>query len=132
MQNFKNLEVWREAKEIAKKIYNLTDNFPEAERYGVISQLRRASASIGANIAEGCGRHTNKDFSKFLYTALGSINECVHFLTLSNELRYLTDENFSIINEDLDCAARKISNFIRAVENNKYERRITKNEGRTK
>lgn len=116
MQNFKTLEVWQESKEIAKSIYLATENFPESEKFGIISQLRRAGASIGANIAEGCGRHTNKDFLKFLYIALGSINECAHFLVLSNELKYMDDSKFADITGKLDTAARKLNKFIQAVK----------------
>jgi four helix bundle protein len=113
MQDFRKLEVWQDAKDLAKEIYTMTKNFPEDEKYGVISQLRRAGASVGANIAEGCGRHTNKDFLKFLYISSGSLKECLHFLILCNELGYVNTLEFARINENLDKTARKLNNFIK-------------------
>ncbi len=125
MQDFRKLNVWHDAKEVAKKIYLITQKFPDDEKFSMISQLRRAALSIGANIAEGCSRHTNKEFSRFLYTSLGSANECLHFLILSRELNYLNETEFSEVNEHLDKTARKINSFIKALETNiNGERRI--------
>ena len=79
-RDFTDLRVYQMSVILSADIYKLTENFPESERWGIIDQLRRASASIGANIAEGFGRYHQKDFAKFLYNARGSLNETRHFL----------------------------------------------------
>ena len=106
-RDFKKLDIWKESFNVSKNIYSITSKFPEKEKFGIISQLRRASASIGANIAEGCGRQSEKDFVRFLYIAFGSIKECEHFLLLSKDLKYLNTDNFNILNENLNQLAKK-------------------------
>ncbi|MCG8579545.1 MAG: four helix bundle protein, partial [Bacteroidales bacterium] len=66
MHNFKELKVWQKARVLVKDIYHLTKQLPEDEKYGLISQMRRASVSIPSNIAEGTGRSSNKEFVRFL------------------------------------------------------------------
>ena len=75
MRNFKNLIVWQESIDLVKKIYNLSSNLPIEERYGLISQMNRASVSIASNIAEGSSRSSEKEFKRFLEIALGSAFE---------------------------------------------------------
>lgn len=89
MQNYKDLKVWIKSHEITLKIYHLTKGFPKEEIYSLTSQIRRCSSSIPANIAEGCGKSTNKDFGRYLSIALGSANETEYFLLLSKDLGYL-------------------------------------------
>lgn len=73
--NFKDLEVWKLGKEIVMDVYTVTATFPQAEIYGLVSQLRRAAISIPSNIAEGFNREHNKDYRRFLFVALGSSAE---------------------------------------------------------
>lgn len=75
-------------------MYEATKNFPKEEMYSLTNQLRRASASIPANIAEGCGKNSQLDFANFLNIALGSTNEAEYYLILSKDLKYLNIENF--------------------------------------
>jgi four helix bundle protein len=91
MQNFRSLKVWDKAHAVALAIYAATEPFPAAERYGLSSQMRRAAASIPANIAEGCGRASYGDFARFLHIALGSASELEYFLLLARDLRLLKD-----------------------------------------
>jgi len=79
-------------------IYELTRDFPNAERYGLSEQLRRASSSVGSNIAEGCGRSSNADFVRFLTIAAGSASEVQYQLLLSRDLGYLESEQFRMAN----------------------------------
>ena len=72
---YQDLEVWKKSIELVKSIYILTHNFPEDEKYGLTSQIRRAVVSIPSNIAEGSARTTTKDFSHFLAISLGSVAE---------------------------------------------------------
>lgn len=89
MQNYKDLKVWEKAHSFTLKVYEETRNFPKEETYGLISQLKRASSSIPANIAEGCGKNSNLEFAHFLNIALGSSNEAEYFLILACDLKYL-------------------------------------------
>jgi four helix bundle protein len=75
MRNFRNWEMYINSKVLVKEVYILTADFPDSEKFGLISQLRRAAVSISANIAEGAGRQTDKDFRNFLFIALGSAFE---------------------------------------------------------
>ncbi|MEP6675382.1 MAG: four helix bundle protein [Ferruginibacter sp.] len=94
MQNYKNLKVWNDAHLFTVQIYKATVQFPKSEMYGLVSQMRRASSSIPANIAEGCGKNGDNDFAKFLNIALGSANESEYFLILSKDLQYIDLEVF--------------------------------------
>jgi len=88
MQRFTDLAIWRLAHEITIEIYRLTVSFPAEERYGLTSQLRRASSSVPANIAEGSKRKTRGDYARFLNIGEGSLAETEYFLILSRDLGY--------------------------------------------
>jgi len=89
MQNFRELKVWEKAHHLTLDIYRVTREFPADERYGLVSQMRRAAASIGANICEGCGRETRPDFARFLQIAAGSASELEYQLLLAMDLGYV-------------------------------------------
>lgn len=80
--------------DLATEVYQMLEQFPQKEKFNLISQMERASVSIASNIAEGCGRHSNPAFKSFLATALGSAYELETQLILSNRLRYIADEPF--------------------------------------
>ena len=75
IQSHKDLRVWKESMLLVENIYKITESFPQSELYALVSQLRRAAISIPSNISEGCGRKGNKELSRFLYIALGSLFE---------------------------------------------------------
>ncbi|WP_379086177.1 four helix bundle protein [Pedobacter sp. UC225_65] len=102
MQNFKELKVWQKAHLITLSIYQASAKFPKEEVYSLTNQLRRASASIPANIAEGCGKNTQLDLANYLNISLGSANETEYFLILSKDLNYLSEEQFSILSNDIN------------------------------
>jgi four helix bundle protein len=102
MQDYKKLEVWLKGHNLAKNIYKATRTFPSEELYGITSQIRRASVSVPANIAEGCGRQGNAELSRFLQISLGSANELEYHLLLSNELKFLDDEDFKPLNQQVN------------------------------
>lgn len=87
--NFKKLNIWKRSMKLSVEVHKLTDAFPQAEKYSLISQLRRAAVSVHSNIAEGSGRKTNKDFSRFLYYSTGSLCELESQLIYANEVEYL-------------------------------------------
>ena len=89
MQDFRNLAVWRKAHGLTIAVYVETRVFPHAERYGLTSQIRRSAASISSNIAEGCGRFTDKDFARFVQHALSSACEVDYQLLLAHDLEFL-------------------------------------------
>lgn len=88
MEGFRKLIVYQKAKELVIVIYKLTEKWPKGEIYGLICQIRRASISVAANIAEGYTRSGTKEFSRFLDIALGSLVECEVFLEIAHELEY--------------------------------------------
>lgn len=102
MQNFKDLKVWERAHQLTLSIYKASSNFPKEEIYSLTNQLRRASASIPANIAEGCGKKSQADLANFLNISLGSANETEYFLILSKDLNYLTEEQFIILSNSVN------------------------------
>lgn len=92
MRNFRELKVWDKSHKLVLSVYKATAKFPQQEQYGLTSQLRRASASIPTNIAEGCGRSGNREFSYFLQIALGSASEVEYLLLLAQEIGYIDFE----------------------------------------
>jgi len=92
IQNFKDLMVWQRAKKFAIEVYKATKSFPRAEQFGLASQVRRAAISIPSNIAEGYARQYTGEFIQFLYMALGSAAELETQLIISEELRYMKEE----------------------------------------
>jgi len=75
MKNFRDLKVWEKSHKVALRVYELTTSFPKEEVYGLVTQMRRSASSIPTNIAEGCGKSSNKDFKRYLEIALGSSYE---------------------------------------------------------
>ena len=92
MHNFKELKVWQKAIDFVVEIYQLTESFPDREKFGIISQIQRAAVSITCTISEGSGKSSNKDFNRFLEMALGSANEVENLLIISYKLNYLNKE----------------------------------------
>jgi len=95
MKDYRNLVVWQKSHQIVLNIYKVTLQFPPEERYNLISQLRRASTSVPTNIAEGCGKFTERDFAYFLQIALGSTQEVEYLNFLSFELKYINDKDYN-------------------------------------
>ncbi len=96
MQDFRNLKVWEKSHQLTLNIYKATTAFPKEELYGIVSQIRRSSASIPMNIAEGCGRGSDHDFSRFLQIAMGSACELEYQLLLARDLNYLQMSSYDI------------------------------------
>jgi four helix bundle protein len=90
MPSHRDLDAWKQGTELAKACYRLTASFPADERFGLVSQIRRAAVSVPTNIAEGCGRHTRGELLRFLSIARGSLKELETLLELSIELGYGT------------------------------------------
>ena len=113
MRSFKDLDVWKEARLLVKDVYLLTATFPEPEKFGIISQIRRAAISIPANIAEGSGKESQKDFARFLQISLGSAYELESHLLLCQDLEFASEEKIAKFIDPLSILQRKIYNFIK-------------------
>lgn len=112
VQNFRDLKVWNKAHSLTLAVYRYTEVFPSSERYGLTSQMRRAAASIPANIAEGCVRSTDADFARFLHIALGSASELEYLVLLARDLRFLADAAHDAMTTDTQEVKRMLSALI--------------------
>lgn len=92
MRDYKKFTVWEKSHNLTLQIYSATIKYPKEEIFGLISQMKRSSSSIPTNIAEGCGRNSDKDFCRFLYFAFGSANELEYQLLLSIDLKFIENE----------------------------------------
>lgn len=108
---FEKLEVWQNSRQLVKEIYLATSSFPENEKFGITNQLRRASTSISANIAEGFSRQSNKEKSRFLNIAFGSTIEVINFLILSSDLGFLMAENYNQLREKAEFITNQINSL---------------------
>jgi len=111
-RDFKRLDVWKRSIKLGKSIYGVVDTFPQKENYALSSQLRRAVVSVSSNIAEGCGRKTNKDFVNFLYIALGSLKEVESQLFIAKEFGYLGEDKLSELDGELNEIGKMLMGFI--------------------
>ena len=107
--SFEKLEVWIEAKEFSKLLYTITSKFPDTEKFGLISQLRRASVSIASNIAEGSARKSYKDKAHFTTMAFGSAVEVLNQLIISFELNFVSEEDYLKSRERLESITNKLN-----------------------
>jgi four helix bundle protein len=116
MQDFKNLDVWREAKNLVLSIYKITETFPKHELFGLSNQMRRAAVSIPSNIAEGTGRRTNKDKAHFSYTSRGSLFELETQIVIAFELAYITSEDYDKVLQQVVKCRQLINGYINYFE----------------
>jgi four helix bundle protein len=116
MRNYKKYDVWKESHELVKFIYRyIAPDFPHDEKYGLTSQMKRAAYSIPFNIAEGCGKNSDKDFSHFLDTSLGSANELEYCILLTSELGYLEMDKYNLLNGKIGTIRAMLINLIRSI-----------------
>ena len=115
MKNYKELIVWKKAHEMTLDIYSVTGGFPKQELYGLTSQLRRAGASIGSNIAEGSGRRSNNEVCRFLQIARGSASEAEYQILLARDLKFLGEEDFRRLSSQVDEVQRMLTALIQSL-----------------
>jgi four helix bundle protein len=113
MSDFKKLNVWQKAHELTLKVYSATACFRQSELYGLTSQMRRCCVSIGSNIAEGCGRASEKEKARFLQIALGSLSELEYQVLVARDLGYLERDNA----EDLTKRILEIGRMLGSLTN---------------
>ncbi len=113
---FERLEVWKNARVLSSSIYKITANFPEDEKFGITNQIRRATVSIGANIAEGMSRNTIKDKARFLNMSYGSCMEVIYFLIISLDLEFLTEKEYLKLREDLELITGQLNKLSKTLK----------------
>ena len=115
MQNSENLRVATSARALAAMVYRETRSYPPEERYGLVSQMRRAAVSICSNIAEGCGRQGDRALAGFLYIAMGSASELQVQLRLSLDLEFLTRERATPVMAELEHCKCMLAALIKSL-----------------
>ncbi len=119
MKDFQQLVVWQKAHQLTLMIYTVTKNFPKEEVYGLTAQIRRASLSIGSNLAEGCSRDSDADLGRFVTIAAGSAAETQYQLMLANDLDYLPKSDFEKLMPLVSEVRKMLSSFLTRLKANR-------------
>ncbi|PSB06470.1 diversity-generating retroelement protein bAvd family protein [Pleurocapsa sp. CCALA 161] len=118
-QSYRDLRVWDEGMKLAQMCYQITKTFPKEEMYGMISQIRRAAASVPANIAEGYGRENRGEFIQFLKIAQGSLKEVETHLILSARVNLTTEQTVEPVLKQCETVGKMLRSLIRTMQNKK-------------
>ena len=116
LKNYRELKVWQRSYRLCLEIYKITKRFPNEERYGLTSQIRRAAVSVPSNIAEGYGRKTTPEYIRFLYIAYGSNCEMETQILLSGDLGYIGTGKLEILQEGIGEVERMLKGLIKSLE----------------
>lgn len=111
MRDFRQLEVWNRSHRLTLDVYRVSALFPKSEIYGLTSQMRRAAASIGANIAEGAGKYSNAELLRFLQIASGSASELQNHLLLARDLGFLPASSHYELDRDVQDVKQMLTRF---------------------
>ena len=114
MATHKELDVWKEAIDLVTKVYGLTNGFPDTEKFGLISQIRRSAVSVPSNIAEGAARGSNKEYVHFLNISLASLSELETQLIISEKLNYPSDPQIVKDLEKIQSKLYKLRNYLKS------------------
>ncbi|KAB2845824.1 MAG: four helix bundle protein [Melioribacteraceae bacterium] len=115
MHNYKELLVWQKARVLVKDIYEITKQFPSSEKYGLISQIQRAAVSIPSNIAEGCGKNSEKELIRYLEIANSSTFELETQIILSNDLEFIKQKDFEVLQNKITEIQKMIFGLIKNI-----------------
>jgi four helix bundle protein len=118
----RDLKVWQKAVDFVDRVYDMTENFPKHEMYGLTSQVRRASVSVPSNIAEGNGRGTTQDYIRFLYQGYGSLMEVDTQVHIARRRNYITPNDESGLIEQLSEIGRMLNGLISSLERRKQQK----------
>ncbi|MCK3683170.1 four helix bundle protein [Maribellus sp. YY47] len=116
MKDFKNLKIWQKGINLVVDIYQTSQNFPTEELYGLTSQMKRSAVSIPSNIAEGSGRNSDKDFSRFLDISLGSSFELETQIIIAHKLSFINDEKFKELTDDIQEEQKMITGLQKSIK----------------
>lgn len=114
MKTHHDLDVWKDSISLCESVFVITENYPEKEKFGLVSQMRRAVVSISSNIAEGAARSTDKDFLKFLYYSLGSTSELETQIIISGRMNFIKEQN--ILLSELYSVRKLLSGLINYIK----------------
>lgn len=114
--SFEKLEIWQDARKLAAEVYRIVESFPSKERFALAQQLQRAVVSIAANIAEGSSRASQKDFSRFVEIAFGSLCEVIAELSIAKDLGYIGEADYSLVYAEAESLGRRLSRFRASLE----------------
>jgi four helix bundle protein len=115
IKSYRELDVWKKAHELTLLVFKMTESFPRADLYGIVSQVRHSSSAVAANIAEGFGRGTTKEFLRVLQIARGELEETRYFMLLSCDLGKISPEEFAKIDADCDSVGRLMNGLARSL-----------------
>ena len=107
--NFEKLEVWKYSIEFAKNIYEITEKFPDIEKFGLVSQIRRAAVSISSNLAEGSAKQSLKDQARFTEISFGSLMEILNQIILAFELNFIKEKDYFVIRKNIENFSRQLN-----------------------
>jgi four helix bundle protein len=128
VQDFHNLIVWQKSHAFVLHIYKLTKRFPDDERYGLTSQLRRAAASVPANLAEACGRGGRFEFARFVQIAMGSATEAEYHVLLAKDLGYLAGQDYDIVCSAVQEVKRMLASLLKTARGRQSDKQSPKTE----
>jgi four helix bundle protein len=116
VRNYRDLEVWDKAHKLTLELYRRSRAFPKEEFYGLTSQLRRSAISVGANLAEGCGRQTTPELARFVRIAMGSASELDYHLLLARDFGYLEAEAYRELSQELTRVRKMLAALLSTLE----------------
>jgi len=120
MKDFRNLKVWEKAHSLTLAVYKASGRFPRHELFGLTSQMRRCSASIGANIAEGCGKLGNNEFQRYLQIAPGSASELAYHFLLARDLGFFEDVDYRRLASELFHLRKMLTSLLQKVQSERF------------
>lgn len=116
--SFENIIAWQKAHQFTLLVYKITRYYPDDERFGVVSQFRRAAVSIGANIAEGYKKLGKADKLRFLNISEGSLAECENYIVLSRDLEFVDEDNYALLHNAAEEVGRLLTAYSNGIINN--------------
>jgi four helix bundle protein len=122
VRNYEDLEVWQKAHALTIKVYRVTDSFPRSEMFGLTSQVRRAASSIGANLAEGCGRWGDAELGRYVQIAMGSASELQNHMCLAKDLGFLSSIEHAGVVNDVTSVRQMLTAFLQRLRGVRHVR----------
>ena len=121
MKSYKELEVWKQSVDLTTELYKLTSRFPDTERYGLTSQIRRAAVSVAANVAEGWGRWSTREYIQFLTVARGSLMELETHLIIACNLHFLNADELATVSKPVQDIEKMLNRLITLLRTQKAD-----------
>jgi four helix bundle protein len=113
MRDFRKYGVWEQSHKLVVELYGLTRGFPVEEKFGLVSQIRRAAVSVPTNICEGCGKTSERDFARFLGISFGSCQEVEYLTLLSKDLGFLDIHSYDAVQSEITSIKKQLYHLIK-------------------